>query len=177
MLKKIILLPFCFLFIFCSNQIKMNTGKDIDIIFPLKQIDTRATEPVIKEILKNNTDNTFIIDPHGFYGESYVLENGKSLEPYLYFKSGYYARNDRSCREDLIILYPFQTIHHSIIFNKNNRAVYRYTKPNQYEEIIKSSHNRYNATILGCDDYIKELEAKGYKVLEDSIVAKIPLQP
>lgn len=177
-MNKIFLLPFCFLFIFCSNQIKLNTGKDIDIIFPLKQIDTQSTEKVIEEILKNNTDKTFVIDPLGFYGKSYVLENGKVLEPYLYFKSGYYSRHDdRSCREDLIILQPFQTIHHSIIFNRNNRAVYRYTKPNQYEEIIKSSHDKYNATILGCDDYIKELESKGYKVLEDSIVAKIPLKP
>ena len=56
-------------------------------------------------------------------------------------------------------------------------AVYRYTKPHQYEEIIKSSHDRYNATILGCDDYVKELESKGYQVLEDSIVVKIPLKP
>jgi hypothetical protein len=176
-MKKFILLPFCFLFIFCSNQIKINKGKDVDIIFPLKHIDTQATEPVIEEIIKNNTNNTFIIDPQGFYGESYVLENGKVLEPYLYFRNGYYSRDNRLCREDLIILHPFQTIHHSIIFNKNNRAVYQYTKSNQYEEIIKSFHDRYNATILGCDDYIKELESKGYKVLEDSIVAKIPLKP
>ena len=175
-MKKIILLPFCFLFIFCSNQIKMNTGKDIDIIFPLKQIDTQATEQV-EEIIKNNTGNTFIIDPQGFYGESYVLENEKVLKPYSYFRSGYYFRDYGLCREDLIILQPFQTIHHSIKYNKNDKALYRYTKSNQYKEIIKSSHDRYNATILGCDDYIKELESKGYKVLEDSIVAKIPLKP
>lgn len=175
-MRKIVLLPFCFLFIFCSNQIKMNKEKDVDIIFPSKHIDTQSTE-VIKEIIKNNTNNTYIIDPLGFYGKSFVLENGKLLDPYLYSKSGYYSRNDRSCHEDLIILKPFQTIHHSIIFNKNNRAVYRYTKSNNYEEIIKSVHNRYNATILGCESYIKDLENRGYKVLEDSIVAKIPLQP
>lgn len=175
-MKKFFLLPFCFLFIFCSNQIKMNRGKDIDIIFPLKSINTQATGPVIEETIKNNTNNTFIIDPQGFYGESYVLENGKVLEPHLYLK-GYYSRDASLCREDLIILKPFQTIHHSINYNRNNRAVYKYAKPNQYEEVIRSSHNKFNATILGCDDYIKELEYKGYKVLEDSIIARIPLNP
>ncbi|REC63443.1 hypothetical protein DRF65_04920 [Chryseobacterium pennae] len=175
-MRKIVLLPFCFLFIFCSNQIKLNKGKDIDIIFPLKRIDIQSTE-VTKEVIKNNTNTTYIIDPLGFYGKSFVLENGKVLDPYSYFKSGYYSRNDRLCHEDLIILEPFQTIHHPIIFDKNNRAVYRYTKPNNYEEVIKSVHNRYNATILGCESYVKDLEARGYKVLEDSIVTKIPLQP
>ncbi|MCS3870678.1 hypothetical protein J3D55_003594 [Chryseobacterium ginsenosidimutans] len=176
-MKKIILLSFCFLFIFCSNQMKLNKGKDVDIIFPSKYIDTQSTEKVTEEIIKNNTNNTYIIDPFGFYGKSYVLENGKVLEPYLYFKNGYYTRNDALCREDLIILQPFQTIHHAISLNKNNRAIYRYTKSNKYEEIIKSFHNKYNATILGCDNYIMELESKGYKVLEDSIVTKIPLNP
>ena len=80
-MKKLILLPFCFLFIFCSNQIKVNKGKDVDIIFPLKHIDTQATERVIEEIIKNDTNSTYIIDPLGFYGESFVLENGKVLVP------------------------------------------------------------------------------------------------
>jgi hypothetical protein len=176
-MKKLFLLPFCFLFIFCSNQIKINKGKDIDIIFPLKSINTQATEQVIEETIKNNTNNTFIIDPQGFYGESYILENGKVIEPYLYFKKGYYSRDASLCREDLIILKPFQTIHHSINFNKNNRAVYKYAKHNEYEEVIRSSHNKFNATILGCDDYIKDSESKGYKVLEDSIVTRIRLDP
>lgn len=175
-MKKIVLLPFCLLFIFCSNQIKLNKGKDIDIIFPFKHIDTQSTE-VIEEIIKNNTNNTYIIDPFGFYGKSFVLEDGQILDPYLYLKSGYYSRNDRSCHEDLIILKPFQSIHRSIILDKNNRAVYKYAQSNKYEQIVKSFHNKYNATILGCESYVKELESKGYKILEDSIVAKIPLQP
>jgi hypothetical protein len=43
--------------------------------------------------------------------------------------------------------------------------------------IKNSAHNKYNMTMLGCDDYIRELESKGYKVLEDSISTKIPLIP
>ncbi|AZA83532.1 hypothetical protein EG342_17320 [Chryseobacterium lactis] len=152
----------------------MNKGKDI--IFRLNYVDTQSKE-VIEEIIKNNTNNTYVVDPLGFYGKSFVLENGKILDPYLYFKSGYYSRNDRACYEDLIILKPFQTIHRSIIFNKNNQAVYRYKKSNKYEEIVKSFHNKNNVTILGCESYIKELESKGYKVLEDSIVTKLLLQP
>ncbi|WP_146944711.1 hypothetical protein [Chryseobacterium hagamense] len=114
----------------------MNKGKDIDIIFPLKSINTQATGPATEETIKNNINNTFIIDPQGFYGKSYILENGKVLESYLYFKKGYYSRDAGLCREDLIVLQPFQTIHHSINFNKNNRAVYQYAAPNRYEEII-----------------------------------------
>lgn len=156
---------------------KINKGKDIDIIFPQKYISTQETETIIKEIIKNNTNNTYIIDPYGFSGESYTLENGKVLVPYMYFKDGYISRNDRLCKELLIILKPFQTIHHSIVFDKNNKALYKYSKSNKYEEVVKSLHNRYNVTSLGCDQYVESLEKKGYKVLEDSIVAKIPLVP
>lgn len=175
-MKKIVLLLFCFLFIFCPNQIKVNKSRDVDIIFPLKHIETTDTKQFLKEIIKNNTNNTHIIDPNGFYGESVVLENGKVLKPYSYFRSGYYFRDDRLCREDLIILKPFQTIDHSINYNKNNKALYRFTKSHKYQEVTKSFHNKFNATILGCDSYIKDLEAKGYKVFEDSIVIKIPLK-
>jgi hypothetical protein len=101
----------------------LNKGKDVDIIFPLKYIDTQATEKVTEEIIKNNTNNTYIIDPFGFYGKSYVLENGKVLDPYLYFKNGYYTRNESLCREDLIILQPFQTKHHAIILDKNSLII------------------------------------------------------
>lgn len=156
---------------------KLNKGRDVDITLPQKYISTQQTGDVIQETIKNNTNNTYIIDPYGFYGESYTLENGAILKPYMYLNEGYVSRDNRLCREILIILQPFQTIHRSINYNKNNKSLYKYSKPNKYEEIIKSAHTKYNATILGCEDYIKELELKGYKVLEDSIVAKIPLVP
>lgn len=67
-------------------------------------------------------------------------------------------------------------MHHSLNYDRNNRGIYRYSQPNKYEMVIKSFHNKYNALILGCDDYVKELETKGYKVLEDSISVKIPVR-
>lgn len=177
-MKKIILFPFCFLYLFCYNQIKINVGKDIDIISPSKCFDDQGTEQNVEDIIKNNTDNTYIIDPIGFYGESYVLENGIVLEPSLYIRGGYYYRKDEElCRKDLIILKPYETIKHSLTYNRNNRGVYNFVKSHKYVQIIKSFHNKYYATILGCKSYIKELESKGYKVLEDSINAKIPIEP
>ncbi|PKF75323.1 hypothetical protein CW752_05050 [Chryseobacterium sp. PMSZPI] len=156
---------------------KLNKGKDIDITYPQSYISAQKTKTVIKETIKNNTNNTYIIDPYGFYGESYTLENNKILKPYMYINEGYVSRNDRLCRETLIILKPKESILLSLVLNTNNKSVYKYSKTNKYEEVIKSLHNKYNATLLGCDDYIEELESKGYKVLEDSIVAKIPLIP
>ncbi|MEI3789858.1 MULTISPECIES: hypothetical protein [unclassified Chryseobacterium] len=176
-MRKIILLSFCFLFSFCSNQIKLNKGKEVDIIFPKKYISTQKTGEIIEEIIKNNTNNTYIIDPYAFYGESYMLENGNLLQPNMYIRNGYASRNDRLCRDILIILKPFQILHHSIALNTNNKAIYKYSKSNKYEEITKSLHNRNNVLALGCDDYIKELESKGYKVLEDSIIVTIPVKP
>jgi len=163
-----------FSYFFCSSQMKLNKSKEIDILINTPWKFGKTNEVIYT--IENKSNRTYIIDPFGFYGESYVLENGKVLKPTTYLKNGYYSRNDKLCHEDLIILKPFQKLHHSINYDKNNRALYTYTKPNKYEEIIKSSHNRYNATILGCDNFIKELESKGYKVLEDSIVAKIPLR-
>lgn len=175
-MRKIILLPFCFLFIFCSNQIKLNKSKDVDIIFPKKYFSSQDTE-VIKETIINNTTDTYIIDPYAFYGESYTLENGKILQPYMYIKKGYSTRNDKLCRDILIILKPFQTLEYPIALNANKNEIYKYSQPNQYEEIIKSVHNRNNILNSGCGDYVKELESLGYKILEDSIVAKISIKP
>ena len=176
-MKKIGQLSFCFLFIFCSSQIKLNISKDVNIIF--KEVSLKLNSgKVIDYLVKNNTTNTYIIDPYGFYGESYTLENGKIIEPNSYYRRGYYRRfDDNSCKRDLIILQPKTSIFIALTLDRNNRSIYNYSKNNNYIKIVKSLHNKYNATILGCDQYIESLEKKGYKVLEDSIVAKIPLAP
>lgn len=154
---------------------KLNKGKDVDILLnsvPEKLNTGKATEYLIR----NNTDNTYIIDPYGFYGKSFILENGKILEPYSYYRNGYYSRfNNNDCIRDLIILKPQASILAYLSLDRNNKAIYNYSINNNYERIVTSEHNRFNTTILGCEEYIENLEKKGYKVLEDSIVAKIPL--
>ncbi|MDQ1805744.1 hypothetical protein RAH57_17265 [Chryseobacterium sp. CKR4-1] len=176
-MKKITFLLICFLFSFCSSQMKLNQGKNVNIILkevPLKLNTGKATNYLIS----NSTNNTYIIDPYGFYGKSYTFENDKLLEPNSYYKRGYYSRfDDNDCKRDLIILEPKATISAYLSLDRNNKNIYNYSKNHQYVNIIKSLHNRNNATILGCDKYIESLELKDYKVLEDSIVAKIPLVP
>ncbi|MDN3691044.1 hypothetical protein QWZ06_01550 [Chryseobacterium tructae] len=156
---------------------KINKSKDVDICFPQNNLSTKDTGSIIKETIKNNTNNTYIIDPYGFYGQSYVLENGKIIEPYMNAVQGYVSKDDRLCHELLVILKPFQTIQQSVNYNVNNRGIYKYSKGSEYFEVTNSVHNKKTVTLLGCEKYIEELESKGYKVLEDSIVAKIPLVP
>ncbi|MCC3214760.1 hypothetical protein LIV57_05720 [Chryseobacterium sp. X308] len=156
---------------------KINKSKDVDIYLPQNNLPTKDMGSIIKETIKNNTNNTYIIDPYGFYGQSYVSENGKILEPYMNAVQGYVSKDDRLCHELLVILKPFQTIQQSVNYNVNNRGIYKYSKGNEYFEVTNSVHNKKTVTLLGCEKYVEELESKGYKVLEDSIVAKIPLVP
>lgn len=177
-MKIIILIPVCFLFIFCSNQMKLNKGNEVDIILPQGTFPVGDTGKAVEYSIKNNTENTYIIDPLGFYGYSYVLENNKIIEPYMKVREMHYNRHsDDLCLQDLIILKPKESIHVPLNLNINSRGIYNYSKVNKYIEVVKSYHNIYNATLLGCENYIKNLEKQGYKVLEDSINAKIPLIP
>ncbi|NML58404.1 hypothetical protein [Chryseobacterium cheonjiense] len=105
------------------------------------------------------------------------MENGNLLQPYVYIKRGYSTRNDKLCCDILIILKPFQTLEYPIDLNANKNGIYKYSQLNKYEEIIKSDHNRNNVLNSGCGDYVKELESLGYKILEESIVAKISIKP
>lgn len=174
-MKKIFLLPFCFLFIFCSNQMKINKGKDIDI-FLKEGIYNLNDDNKIKYNIVNNTNNFYIIDPNGFYGSSYTLENQEKMIPIQYLSRGYYNRfKDNDCIRDLLIIPPKSSKEAALSLNSNDNSLYNYNKDKNYILYIRSFHNKYNATILGCEKYINDLEKKGYKVLEDSIVAKIPL--
>ncbi|MDQ1858424.1 MULTISPECIES: hypothetical protein [unclassified Chryseobacterium] len=176
-MKKMLFLPFSLLFIFCSNQMKINKGKDIDII--LKEGKYNISDNSKKKyVIINNTNYYYIIDPNGFYGTSYTLENNRKIIPINYFTRGYYSRFDNNdCKRDLLIIGPKESKEVALSLNSKDNSIYDYNKEKSYILFVKSFHNRYNATILGCDNYVSDLEAKGYKVLEDSIVAKIPLVP
>lgn len=69
--------------------------------------------------------------------------------------------NPERCRKDLIISHPFQTAHRPINFNRNNRVVYQYAKPNR--------HNRYKAAISGCDDYIRDGNLTKNPIISDEV--------
>ena len=64
-MKKILIILTIILFNNCSTQIKVNKGKDIEII------ETQPPLPDGKFLIKNNTSNTYIIDPLGFWGKQY----------------------------------------------------------------------------------------------------------
>ena len=69
MKKIIIVILTCVNCIFCSTQTKLNTSKEIDILIKLpaklvKEVPTIYT-------IKNNTNDTYIIVPYGYIGDSY----------------------------------------------------------------------------------------------------------
>ncbi|TZF94193.1 hypothetical protein FW781_16345 [Chryseobacterium panacisoli] len=170
-MKKSIVIITCFIFISCSTQMKINKSKDIDILIktPVKLI---TDEPVMFTI-KNNSNSTYVIDPYGFVGNSYWMLNNEKLNP-INFSRGYRSREDIDCRNDLIILNPKQKMDTTLSLNFMERAIYDFSKTGRYTRIIESRHNGKNGMLLGCKQYINELERKGYRLLDDSIDAKIP---
>ncbi|AZA90569.1 hypothetical protein EG343_08015 [Chryseobacterium nakagawai] len=150
---------------------KLNKSKNIDILIKVP-VELIADKPVIYTF-KNNTDQTYIIDPYGFVGKSYWELNNEVLNP-INFSRGYYSREDEDCGNDLIILKPKQKIDTTLSLNYMERGIYDFSKAGKYSRIVESKHNKDNGMPSSCKQYINELEIKGYHFLEDSIVAKIP---
>ncbi|KFF02032.1 hypothetical protein IX38_16200 [Chryseobacterium luteum] len=151
---------------------KLNKSKQIDILLETPGKLNGENDKMYTII--NNSKESYIIDPFGFIGNSYWIVDGKKIEPADFFR-GHYKRDDNElCKDDLIILNPSQKISTYINLDYYNKGIYDFSKQGNYILNVKSKHNRQNATLLGCDSYIKILESQGYRVLEDSIVAKIP---
>lgn len=157
---------------------KINKSKDVDIMY---EITARTSDKNAELIyyIKNKTGSTFIIDPFGFWGSTSVYDNNNLIDPYKLGLKGYYERfNDKWCERDLLILKPYELIKLDV-FNTNykNTGLYHFDPSKNYYQIIRSVHNKQTILYLGCEKYIQDLQSKGYKVLEDSINAKIPLYP
>ncbi|WP_131368691.1 hypothetical protein [Chryseobacterium luteum] len=170
-MKRIVVIISCLSCTFCSPQMKLNKSNDIDILVktPVKLI---ADEPVIFTI-KNNSNFTYIIDPYGFVGNSYWMLNNKKLDP-VNFSRGYRSREAIDCKNDLIILKPKQKMDTTLSLNFMERGIYDFSKAGNYIRVAESRHNEQNGMPLICKQYINELESKGYRLLDDSIDAKIP---
>lgn len=170
-MKKIITIITCFCCIFCSTQMKINKSNDVDILIktPVK---LEPEEPITYSI-KNNSNVIYIIDPYGFVGESYWLLNNKKLVP-IQFSRGYYSRENDDCRNDLIIIKPNEKIEKALSLNYMEKAIYDYSQSGNYIRIVSSNHSKQNSMPSSCKQYINDLELKGYRFLNDSIVAKIP---
>ncbi|MGE8554227.1 MAG: hypothetical protein ACN6OB_09910 [Chryseobacterium jejuense] len=170
-MKKIILIITCFSFISCYTQMKLNKSKNIDILVKVP-VELIVEKPVIYT-LKNNTNNTYIIDSYGYVGKSYWELNNEILNP-INFSRGYYSREGEDCRNDLIILKPKQKMDTILSLNYMERGIYDFSKTGNYSRNIESRHSKENGMPLSCKQYINDLEKKGYIMLDDNIVAKIP---
>ncbi|SDJ32062.1 hypothetical protein [Chryseobacterium jejuense] len=171
-MKKIILIIICFSFISCSAQMKLNKSKEIDILIntPWKFGENNN----IHYTIKNKSNKTYVVDPYGFSGDSYWLFNNEKLNP-IDRSRGYYTRHtDEDCKGDLIIIKPKHKIDIALSLNYSEKGIYDLSKPGKYIWNIKSNHSKKNDMPLTCKSYIITLEKKGYIMLEDSIVAKIP---
>lgn len=161
------------------SQIKINARNDVEIFFMDSSISMeRYLNPKTPYYFKiiNHTNEDYVIDPQGFIGETDVYEcNRLYIAPENLRLRGYYFRDDpEDCKEDLIILKK-----NDFIITKLNilniRSLYNLDSNKYYNLNIKSKHNKYTATLLGCNNYIENLEKKGYKILDDNISFKIPL--
>lgn len=171
-MKNIItLIITCFSCIFCSTQMKINKSNDVDIL--VKTPVNLTTEIPVTYTIKNNSEKTYIIDPYGFVGDSYWMLNNKKIEP-IEFSRGYYSRENIDCTSDLIILNPKQKIDTVLSLNYAERGRYDFSNSGNYIWNVQSNHNKQNGMPSSCKQYIDELELKGYRFLNDSIVAKIP---
>ncbi|NML56717.1 hypothetical protein [Chryseobacterium cheonjiense] len=157
--------------IFCSSQTKINKSKEIDILIKMP-IHLNSQEPV-KFTIQNKSNNSYIIDPYGFAGESYWLFENKRLNS-LGLEKGYYSRENVDCQNDIIIIKPKERIQTTINLNYSEIHRYDFSKSGHYIWKVESKHDRENAMPASCRQYINELEIKGYHFLNDSIVANIP---
>ena len=152
------------------SQIKLNRNKDVDILLEVSDQQDNKGEFCIK----NNSDNTYIIDSLGFYGESSIVVNNLVQQPITFWGGHYYRINNKQCIDDLIILKPHNSIKLNLNLASNDDAIYDYKQFTNYINIINSFHNKNTVLLHGCKSYIEELEKRGYRVLEDTIVAEIP---
>jgi len=169
-MNKIIVFLFCISSYNCSSQFKINKSKDIDILTDIPQKQNTNNNYLIK----NNSNRTYIIDPFGFYGDSKILVNNIEVKPTAIIYGEYYRFTDKQCANDLIVLKPKENRRVNLNLAYNVRELdYDYSKFENFARIVKSYHNRNNATIVGCNSFIEKLEKKGYHVLTDTIDTKI----
>lgn len=163
---------------FYFSQIKVNERKDIEIFLTDTNISMEKylnpKTPYLYKII-NHSNYNYIIDPNGFIGEAQLYEyNELYTKPKKLLPQGYYLRDLEDCKHSFIIVEA-----KSIIFVELSLLNIKYDyniEPNVYYYLnIKSKHNEYSATLLGCESYIKNLTKKGYKVFDDNIYIKIPL--
>ncbi|GGG43475.1 hypothetical protein [Epilithonimonas arachidiradicis] len=172
-MKRTLTILTIILFNNCSTQIKLNKGNNVDFI------QMHKPTPDGKFLIKNNTSDTYIIDPMGFFGKIFYLENDGPA-PLMWYPEGYFYRfSDADCNRDLIILEPYKQIEANFTLCRDlsgsDLDVTKISRSNRYSYIVKSVHNKSTAIASGCKNYIENLERLGYKVLEDSISAKVPL--
>lgn len=165
-----------------SAQTKLNTKSEVDILFDGNTFSLHkifdGNEPYMFKIV-NNTNNTYIIDPYGFKSNNFVMTcEGNLIEPEKVILGGFYKRsNDQECFDDLIILNPYEQKYLPLSIT-NLDGSYDLKDNKKYILRLKSIHNNYTATLLGCQVYIKTLiTSKGYKIFDDTINARILLIP
>lgn len=172
MKKYIVVIITSFGCIFCSSQMKINKSKEIDILIDSPWKFGESNRP--SYTIVNKSHKTYIIDPYGFSGDSYWLFNAEKLNQ-IDVSRGYYTRHsDDDCKNALIIIHPKQKINAYLSLNDLDLGRYDLSKSGKYFLNIKSNHSIKNSMPSTCSSYIKTLEKKGYIMLEDSIVAKIP---
>ena len=112
-------------------------------------------------------------------GQTIFLENDKPAPLTFFGEGSFYRYSEAECKRDLIILKPYEKLEAAISlakdFSGSTLDINKISTKNSYSYIVKSAHNRYSATGVGCENYIAGLEKQGYKVLEDSINAKFPI--
>ncbi|MGN7864116.1 hypothetical protein [Chryseobacterium sp. 22458] len=179
-MKFLILLLFSIIHL--NAQIKLNTKQEVDILFEGKQISLNrifdGKDPYMFKVI-NNTNNTYIIDPYGFRNDKFVMTCDENIViPDKTILKGFYKRfDDEDCFIDLIILKPREE-KYVILSIFSLTGWYDLDNQKKYILRLNSTHNNYSVVLLGCQNYIRSLvEKKGYKVLEDNIVARIPIIP
>ena len=163
--------------LFC--QIQINNNKDVKILFPFSEV-KRSVGPRYLFKIKNETNDNYIIDTEGFYRRIEVYdENDNYVQPYLPYPPGgnNAERKDNECYKDYEIVLSNST---SVVLLNLFKYLGEHDLKNDKKYYIKINSIEFGkrfSSDTGCKNYIEEMEAKGYKVLEGSINAKIPLIP
>ncbi|RMZ58051.1 hypothetical protein D1632_17320 [Chryseobacterium nematophagum] len=142
----------------CSSQSK-TYGSNLEIIFPAT-VDMNMLKNGQDAVIINNSDQTYIIDPYSFNVDVKVIENNNEIRPYRQKLYGSYPRDIDDCKETVFIVKPKEKITVKMFLFPLNH--YNFSSDKKY--VLRSIASFNKNSLIGCNEYIDQLEKKGYKI-------------
>ncbi|GAB0157199.1 hypothetical protein CHRYSEOSP005_24700 [Chryseobacterium sp. Alg-005] len=156
--KTLIILSILLMTNSCYSQRRADKNK-LEIIFP-EAVNMVMVKTGQDMVIINKSNETYIIDPYSFTVNVKVIENDKEIQPYRQKLFGSYGRDINDCKETVLIVKPKEKIKTKVFFFPLD--YYNFSTDKKY--ILKSMASYNRNSLIGCNEYINQLEKKKYKI-------------